>query len=483
MTNVAQAERAAATTFPIVNPANGAHVADVAICGPAEVDAIVATAKAAARDWGRRPGEERARLMLRLAELLDEHHEEIGRLDTSCTGKVIRDSIPEALKAGRIVRYWAGYADKIFGRELADSSERLSYTRREPLGVYGVIVPWNGPILSLTSRVMPALACGNVIVVKPSELSPLSALRVVELAREAGFPEGVLSVITGFGDAGSALVSHPDVSGVSFTGSVGTGRKVAAAAAESFKKVTLELGGKSPIVVFDDCDLDSAALAALLGIAFNAGQVCAASTRLIVHEDVADEFIARVVARAANLKIGDPLDPDSQVGPVACQAQFDKVLGFIETGVSEGGEVVLGGGRPATGPASQGLFIMPTVIVNKEPGRTVDTEEIFGPVLSVQTFKDEADALALANDTNFGLSSYVWTKDVSRLLRMVEGIEAGVVHGNTTFVNEAKLPFGGYKDSGVGGAYGEDAIEGCTRTKRVTIRFSADPLPSPWPGV
>lgn len=467
--------------LPVINPATGETVHQLECCDAGDVDAAVMRSKKAQRSWAGLSGEARSVILWRWGDLVEQHHEEIAQLDVKCTGKVVRDARAETKRAARHARYWAGMADKLFGEQLADVPGRLSYTYREPLGVYGVVLPWNAPAHSFMARSCPALACGNSIIVKPSELSPLSAQRLAELAVEAGMPEGLVIVVPGDGATGAALCEHPAVAGISFTGSAPTGQRVLHAAAATFKKVVLELGGKSPIVVFEDADFDSAVRAALGGVLTNAGQICAASSRLLVHKSIAAKFVAEMSRRLANLKIGDPADPETQVGPVVCRAQYDKVMRMIETGSSEGATLAYEGKRPEGLQA--GFFVAPTIFTNVKPEYEIGREEIFGPVLSVIEFETEAEALEQCNSLEYGLAAYVWTRDASRLLRMVKGIEAGVVHGNTPLVMDSPLPFGGFKHSGLGGAFGTEAIEGCTQTKRVTIRMEEGPLPEAWAGI
>lgn len=467
----------------VISPVDGSLVCEVPRGDKADIDRAATKAAGAQKVWKGLAGEKRSELLWAWASLVEQHAEAIARLDVRCTGKVIRDAIPETRRAARHARYWAGMADKMFGQQLADIPGRLSYSYRDPLGVYAVILPWNGPAHSFMARTVPALACANAVIVKPSELSPLSALRLAELAVQAGIPENVLQVVTGDGETGGHLASHPNVAGVSFTGSPGTGRKILYAAADTFKKVTLELGGKSPIVVFADADIDSAVRAVLMGVLTNAGQICAASTRLIVQSEIAAAFVEEMKRRLANLRIGDPADPQMQVGPVVCRRQYDKIRSFVESGIRQGAIVAAGGGRPAGLEAHPGLYIAPTIFTGVTPDLDISREEVFGPVLSVMEFDTEAEAAVLANDSEYGLAAYIWTKDVGRMLRMTEAIEAGVVHGNTTLVMDSGLPFGGIKSSGLGGAYGADAIDGCTQTKRVTLRMADAPLPEHWTGI
>ncbi|MER5959012.1 aldehyde dehydrogenase family protein [Streptomyces longhuiensis] len=469
------------SVIEIVNPATEKVVGEVVNHTAEQCAAAVETSAAAQRAWIGLPGEARSQLLWKWGELVEAAHLEIAQLDVQCTGKNLPDAMMESHRGARHARYWAGRADKLFGQQLADVPGRLSYSIVEPLGVYVVVLPWNAPAHSFMARVTPALACGNSVIVKPSELSPLSAVRIAELAEEAGIPAGVLQVVTGDGATGAALCEHPRVAGVSFTGSVPTGRAIAHAAADTFKKLTLEMGGKSPIVVFDDADLDSAARAAVLGILVNAGQICAASSRLIVHADIADKFVEEVRVRMERVAVGDPTTKGTMVGPLVSRGQYEKVLAMLERAKADGARVLAGGG--AHDPEGRGFYVRPTLLDGVRPDMEIACEEVFGPVLTVQTFTTEAEAVELANAGELGLSSYVWTRDMGRMIRMTQAIEAGVVHGNTPLVMDSALPFGGFKDSGLGNAYGEDAVAGCTRTKRVTLRVADAPLPSPWPGI
>ncbi|WP_077560677.1 aldehyde dehydrogenase family protein [Polaromonas sp. C04] len=467
----------------VVSPIDGSVVRTLRQATLADVEQAVSTAVAAQKAWAAYAPERRSEALWKLGTLLEQHAEEVARLDVRCTGKVLRDAIAETRRAARHARYWAGMADKLYGQQLADVPGRLSYSKREPLGAYAVVLPWNAPAHGFMARTMPPLACGNAVVVKPSELSPLSALRIAELALEAGIPRGVLQVLVGDGVVGGMLTSHRDIAGVSFTGSPGTGRRILMAAIDTFKKVTLELGGKSPIVVFPDADLDSAARAAVIGIVTNAGQICAASSRLLVHHDIADRFIDDVARRLERVVVGDPFDEMTQVGPIVCRRQYDAVNAYIRSGVEEGARLVAGGGRPRGLEDGPGLYVAPTLLDASEGALRITREEVFGPVLAVSRFGSEEEAVRMANDADYGLAAFVWTTGAARLIRMTDAIDAGVVHGNTTLVMDSGLPFGGFKASGLGGAFGSDAVEGCTRTKRVTIRTAAGPLASPWPGI
>lgn len=475
---------AAARFMDIVNPATGDITARVAVMSNAEVDAAIGKAVEAQKKWWNAfEPSRRGEVLWEWGRLIERNAEAIALLDVSCTGKVISDALAETRRVARNARYWAGKTDKIRGETLRDRAGLHSYTTREPLGVFGVILPWNAPAHSFVARSVPALACGNAVVVKPSELSPLSALKLAELAAEAGMPEGLLGVVVGAGEAGAQLASHPDVGGISFTGSARTGRSVAKLAMDGFKKVTLELGGKSANIVFADADIDLAARAAVFSTFQNAGQICAAGTRVLVEASIAQAFIARLRELAGQVRVGDPRDPGSNVGPIVCRRQFDAVRHYIATGVAEGARLEIGGSSPNGLQDHPGLFVAPTIFSNVTPDMTISREEIFGPVMSVSIFESEDEAVALANATEFGLAAFVWTGDAHRSLRVADAMTAGVVHVNSSLALDAPLPFGGFKASGIGNAYGEDAIEGCTQTKRVTVATAPGAGAPPWPPI
>lgn len=457
-------------TMSLVNPATGSELGVFTCSDERQLDDAVAAARDAQRVWARIAPEERGSILWRWAELVREHGEEIARADTLTMGRPLRDTVKDAPGIANRIRYWAGMADKLAGRQIPISPGHLSYTVREPLGVIGIIVPWNGPMGLFVGRVSVALACGNGVVVKPSELTPLSALRLAELTVEAGIPRGLVNVVLGDGRVGAALAAHPGVQGISFTGSVPTGRAVALAAAPTFKSVVLELGGKAPNVVFADADLEAAVRGCVWGVFSNSGQACVATTRLLVERSVADRVVERLVDIAGSLRVGDPLDPDVHLGPLASSAQFERVRGYLETAAGENARIATGGTPPAT---TGGFYVDPTVLVDVDMSMRVAREEIFGPVLSVIPFDGEEEAVELANDVDFGLSANIWTSDVGRMLRLAEQIDAGTIWGNTARLLHPGLPFGGFKDSGLGNASGEEAIEANTRTKRVSILYGA----------
>ena len=463
-------------SFDLVNPATAEVIAQVASSDEEQLDGAVDAAHVAQREWARLAPEQRAARLWKWGEFVRAEGETLAATDTLTMGRPLRDTVREAPGIADRIPYWAGVADKITGMQLPIAPGHLSYTVREPLGVVGVIIPWNGPMGMFVGRVAAALACGNGVVAKPSELTPLSALRLAELTVEAGIPAGLVNVVTGDGALGALLAAHPRVQGLSFTGSVATGRKVATLAAPTFKRVVLELGGKAPTVVFADADLGAAARGTAWGVFSNSGQACVATSRLLVERSVHDEMIERVVELARGLKVGDPNDPTVNLGPLASRRQHERVCDYLELGLAERARPAVGGER-REGP---GFYIEPTVFVDVEPGMRIAQEEIFGPVLSVIPFDDEEHATELANQVEYGLSANIWTRDVGRMLRMAERIDAGTIWGNTARLLHPGLPFGGFKDSGLGNASGEGAIEGNTRLKRVSILYGADQHGPEW---
>jgi aldehyde dehydrogenase (NAD+) len=458
-------------TFKSLNPATGQIIATIAEGGEADVEIAVAAARRAFEGpWRTMRASERGRILMRWAELLKLNAEEIIELESIDAGKPIaattRQDFPAAVDT---LTYYAGWADKISGDVVPVREDALTYTVREPVGVVAAIVPWNFPLMIGMWKLAPALACGCTIVMKPAELTSLSALRIAEFALEAGLPAGVFNVVTGPGRVvGDALVNHPDVDKVTFTGSPGVGRGIMKGAASNFKRVSLELGGKSANVIFDDADLEAASKAAASGIFFNAGQVCSAGSRVLVQERAYDEVVERLAARAKSIRIGDPLDRNTALGPVISEKQMKSILDYVEIGQKEGARLVTGGERVG----DRGYFISPTVFADVAHEMRVSQEEIFGPVVSVIKFTDEADALRIANGTAYSLAAGVWSRDIGKLQRFAKRARAGTVWMNTYGYTDVRLPWGGERDSGLGREHGTAALDNFTEPKAVWMNLA-----------
>jgi aldehyde dehydrogenase (NAD+) len=458
--------------FDTVNPATEEIIGQVAEGDADDVDAAVKSARAALEGaWGRMKGSERGAILLRWAELIRKHQDELVNLESLDSGKPVsavrRQDMPAVLDT---LTYYAGWADKINGQVIPTREDALTYTVREPVGVVGAIVPWNFPLMIGMWKIAPALACGCTVVLKPAELTSLTALRIGELALEAGLPPGVLNIVPGFGKtAGQALVDHPDVDKITFTGSPGVGRRVLRGAAGNLKRVTLELGGKSANIVFPDADLSPAVKAAAAGIFFNSGQVCSAGSRILVHKDIHGEFVERLAERANGITLGDPRDPATAMGPMVSEIQMNRVLDYIAIGQREGAKLVTGGARHG----NKGYFIAPTVFANVAHEMRISQEEIFGPVASVIAFETDDDAIRLANGTSYSLAAGVWSADAARTHRFAKRLRAGTVWVNTYGPTDVRLPWGGARDSGFGREHGDAAIQNFTEPKTVWINTAA----------
>jgi aldehyde dehydrogenase (NAD+) len=461
---------ASGKTFDTLNPATGEVICRVAEGNKADIDLAVKAARKAFESgpWPRMSPSDRGRLLHKLADAIEANKDELARLESLDNGKPLADSLAADLPLTiKCYRYYAGWADKIHGKTIPIEGNYFCYTRHEPVGVVGQIIPWNFPLLMQAWKWGPALACGNTVVLKPAEQTPLTALRVARLAQEVGFPDGVVNVVPGYGPtAGAALASHMDVDKVAFTGESTTGQIVMTAAAQSnLKRVSLELGGKSPNIVFADADLDAAIDGAYFGLFFNQGQCCCAGSRLFVEEKVYDEFVRKITAKAKGRKVGDPFEPGVEQGPQVSQEQFDKVMGYISAGQKDGARCLTGGHRVGT----RGYFIEPTVFADVKDDMKIARDEIFGPVMSILKFKDVDDVIARGNKTTFGLAAAVWTRDIQKALRLSNALRAGTVWVNCYDVFDAAAPFGGYKMSGIGREMGEYGLELYTEVKSVIM--------------
>ncbi len=467
-------------TFSTPNPATGATLAEVAEADKADIDkAVDAARRAFEGKWSKISARDRGRMMYKLAQLIESKSKELAAIETADNGKPIKESlyidIPSVVEN---FEYFAGWATKIEGETIPVPGQMFNYTLREPVGVCGQIIPWNFPLLMAAWKLAPALAAGNTIVLKPAEQTPVGAMELGKLIQEAGFPDGVVNIVPGFGEtAGASLATHPGIDKIAFTGSTEVGKIIARSAADNLTKVSLELGGKAPNIIFADADMDQAVNGAMMGIFFNQGQVCCAGSRLFLHEDVKEEFLGRFSEKAKGIKVGDPMDTATQMGPQVSEEQLNRIKSYVDIAREEGASVVAGGCSPQLeGDFQKGFFFQPTIFGEVKNTMRVAQEEIFGPVTSVITFKDEDDLLRQANETIYGLSAGIWTKDITRAHRFAKAIKAGVVWINTFNMFNAASPFGGYKQSGYGREMGRHALELYTQVKSVWVDLSGKPI-------
>lgn len=457
--------------FETINPATGEAICDVAEADAVDVDKATEAARKAFNhgEWRKMSATRRGELLYKLADLIEQNIDSLARLETLDNGKPLHDSYGDLKLVIACYRYYAGWADKVQGKTIPINGPYFCYTRHEPVGVVGQIIPWNFPLLMQAWKLGPALATGNTVVMKTAEQTPLSALRVGELIVEAGFPPGVVNILSGYGPtAGAAIAHHMDIDKLAFTGSTEVGHLVMEAAAKSnLKRVTLELGGKSPNIVFADADMDMAIEGAHFSLFFNQGQCCNAGSRLFVEEKCYDEFLAKSVEKARQRVVGDPFDPKTKQGPQVDKDQFDKVMSYIESGMREGAHLLCGGHQVG----NRGFFIEPTVFADVKNDMKIAQEEIFGPVMSIIKFKDIDEVINLANTTMYGLAAGVWTKDITKAYAIANNVRAGTVWINCYHVFDAAAPFGGFKQSGMGRELGEYCLEHYTEVKTVTIKL------------
>jgi betaine-aldehyde dehydrogenase len=456
--------------FASINPANGEVLDYVNVAGPDEVNAAVRAAQRGQVQWAALTGAERARVLRRAAHLLRSRNQQLAELETRDTGKPIQETVVvDVISGAECLEYFASLAQSLSGEHLDLGSQAFGYTRREPLGVVAGIGAWNYPLQIACWKAAPALACGNAMIFKPAELTPLTAVKLEEIFLEAGLPAGVFQVVQGFAETGRLLTKHPDIRKVSLTGEVGTGKAVMSDSAQTLKNVTLELGGKSPLIIFDDAKLDNAVSGAMLANFYSSGQVCSNATRVFVHSKIKAQFLERLVKRVAAMRIGDPMDPATQVGALVSEQHMQKVLGYIARGRAEGARLLIGGNRVISGNLGRGYFVAPTVFDGCRDDMTIVREEIFGPVMSVLEFDDEGEVIERANATEFGLAAGVFTNDLTRAHRVIAKLEAGTCWINHYNVTPVELPFGGVKMSGLGRENGRAAIEHYTRLKSVYV--------------
>src|SRR5271163_1608862 len=458
-------------TFVTVNPANEEVLALIAEGDKADVDEAVKAARKAYEEgkWSKIGPHQRARFLFKIADLIDQHADELAELETLDNGKAKSQALAiDVAGAAETFRYYGGWCTKLYGETNPSDPSMFNYTLREPVGVCGQIIPWNFPLLMAAWKLGPALACGNTVILKPAEQTPLTALRLGELILEAGLPEGVVNIITGFGPgAGSSIAEHPDIDKVAFTGSTEVGKIILKASAGNLKRVSLELGGKSPNIIFPDADLKQAAFGSMMGIFLNSGQVCCAGTRIFVQRDMYDEFVDQLTAFSKGVSYGNPLDPKTVMGPVVSKDQFDRVKGYLDVGRKEGAKVTVGG----EAGKGKGYFVQPTVFTGVNNDMRIAREEIFGPVATAIAFKDETDAVLQGNDTEYGLAAAVWTRDVGRAHKVARALKAGTIWVNCYNQLDPISSFGGYKQSGFGRELGKHALELYSQIKSVYVKL------------
>ncbi|ODH21995.1 hypothetical protein ACO22_05592 [Paracoccidioides brasiliensis] len=459
-----------------INPTDESKIADVEAAGEQDVDAAVKAARKALKDptWKDLSPTDRGKLLVKLSDLVLKHIDTLATIEAWDNGKPFSVAHDEdCVEVAETLRYYAGFADKVFGSTISTSSRKFAYTLRQPIGVVGQIIPWNYPLAMAAWKLGPALACGNTVVLKPAEQTPLSILYLATLIREAGFPPGVVNILNGFGrDAGAAIASHPDIDKIAFTGSTTTGREIMKMAAANLKNITLETGGKSPLLVFEDADLDQAAKWAHIGVMSNMGQICTATSRILVQDTVHDKFVElfkKVVASTS--KIGDPFSDDTFQGPQITKSQYERVLGYIESAKAEGATLVAGGVPCKNVGDGKGFFIEPTIFTGVKDDMTVYRDEVFGPFVVIASFKTQEDAIRMANDSTYGLGAAVFTRDIQRAHYVASEIEAGMVWINSSNDSDFRVPFGGVKQSGIGRELGEAGLDAYTQTKAVHVNM------------
>ncbi len=466
-------------TREVINPANGEVIAVVTEGTAADVEKAVQAAKTAFYEsgWWDTPAGERSRLLFKVADLLEDRAEEFAMTDTMDNGKPLREARFDVSDTVGCFRYYAGLATKPHGQTYEVSDPMQALVVREPIGVCGQIIPWNYPLMMAAWKLAPALAAGNTVVFKPSEITPLSAIKLFEIFEEARIPKGVANLVLGEGaTVGHAIASHHEVEKIAFTGGTVTGRKIMQAATGNLKKISLELGGKSPNIVFSDADFETAVDYALFGIFSNQGQVCSAGSRLLLEESIHDKFVERLVERANKIKVGPGTDTETEMGPLISKAHMEKVLGYIQIGVEEGAKLACGGKRIMQDGLENGFFVEPTIFVDTHPRMRIVQEEIFGPVLVVQKFKDEADAIRLANDTIYGLAGAVFTNDGAKAQRVIRKLRAGITWINSYHPTYNEAPWGGYKQSGIGRELGTFGFEEYTEVKQINVNLNVEPV-------